>query len=464
MRPLVIASAALALLLAGCGGAEPGAGAQAAGFLPAETPLYAEIDASLDSSQWDDLNGLLERFPGSEQLVAELQKALTDEGLSRAELEAAFGDVVALAVLDAGDADETLVGLTRPDDGEALRAVLADQDVVYREVSGWTAFAQSQAVLDRLGGEGESLGESSRFTDAWDDLPAEALAKVFFDGRAVEDAAGQLGAGTAIPEGSRFETAVAAVAAEDDGVRVSAKAFGQEEPAPDLTFSEEVPGGAILFLNFHGSQGTFSGLEQLRSHPLLGQAVEGFERQLGVTVEDIVRLFEGEAALYVRPGVLVPEVTLVLEAEDEAAAGDTLDKLGQGVGRLLGGASTRPRTIDGVAATELNLGMFSLFYAVFDGRAVVTTLTTGIEDLREDGDRLADDGAFQDARDSAGGGDVVVYVDLDETLGLVERLAQLGEEEIPEHLRANLEPLRAFVVTAESGDDETSIDAFLSVD
>jgi hypothetical protein len=462
MRPLVVASMVLAL--AACGGSEPGAGGEAAALLPAETPLYVEVDSSLDSAQWDDLNGLLDRFPGRDRLVAELREALSEEGVTADEIDAAFGDVVAVAVLDFANAEETVVGLTQPDDAQALRDVLEEDELVIRDVGDWTAFAESETALDRLGGEGDSLADATRFADAWGELPDEALAKVFFDGRAVEAAAGQLGAGAALPTGSRFDAAVFALRAEDDGVRVEAKAFGQEESLPDLTFAEEVPAGAILFANFHGSQGGLSGIAELRSNPLLGGAIEQAEQQLGVTLEELARLFAGETALYVRPGVLIPEVTIVLEAEDEAQARGTLDKLAEGIGGLLGAGATRPQTIAGVEATELSLGMFSLYYAVFDGRAVVTTLPTGIEDLREDDNRLADDDAFADARDAAGEGDVVLFVDLDETVGLVERLAQLGEEEIPPDVRENLEPLRAFVVTAEGGDGETSIDAFLSLD
>ena len=451
------------LALAGCGGSEPGAAtSEAAGLLPAGTVVYAELDSSLDSSQWNDLNDLLDRFPGRDLLVAELQEALSEEGVTAERLDAAFGDVVALAVLDAADPDGTLVGLTQPDDAQALRDVFDEQELVYEDVAGWTAFSQSQAVLDRLGGDGGSLADAEPFADRWGELPGEALAKVYFDGRAAEEATKDLGA--AVPLGSGFDAAVFALAAEGDGVRLEAKAFGQEEALPDLTFADEVPGGAILFVNFHGSEGSLAGLEDLRSNPFLGKAIEQIEEQLGVTVEELGRLFEGETALYVRPAVLIPEVTLVLEAEDEARARDTLDRLAAGVGRLVGGQATRPRTIAGVEATELNLGMLSLYYAVFDGRAVVTTLPNGIAELRDDENRLADDDAFSDARELAGGGDVLLFVDLDETVGLIERIAQLGEEEIPDDVRANLEPLRAFVVTAEGSDDETSIEAFLSLD
>lgn len=457
--PIVLA----VFVLAGCGGAETTTSG-AADVLPANVSIYAEIDSNLDSGQWNQVEELLDRFPGRERLLAELRDSLQDEGLTREDLERAFGDVVALAVFDVSQAEETFVGLTQPDDDQALRDVFKEEDLVFREVGDWTAFAQSQAALDRLGGEGESLADADRFTDAWDELPEEALARVFLDGRAVEDAVKQAGLGAQIPQGSRFETAVAALAAEDDGARVTAKVLGQQQALPDLTFAEDVPAGAILFANFHGSQGTTEGIEQLRSNPFLGAALGQVEQQLGVTLEDVARLFEGEIAAYVRPGVVIPEVTLVLEARDEAQARQTLDRLGKGVGNLLGAGSTRQRTIAGVEATELSLGPVSIFYAVFDGRVVVTTLPAGIEDLREKENRLADDEAFKEARESAGEGDVVLFVDLDETVGLVERLAQLAEEDIPADVRENLEPLRAFVVTAEGGEGETTVDAFLSLD
>jgi hypothetical protein len=457
--PIVIA----VLALAGCGG-ETTTTSGAAEVLPADTALYAEIDSSLDSDQWNKVEELLDRFPGRERLLAELRASLEEEGLTREDLERAFGDVVALAVLDFAQAEDSFVGLTQPDDEKALRDIFEGDDLVFREVGDWTAFAQSESAFDRLSGEGQSLADAERFTNAWGELPEDALARIYVDGRAPEELTKGLGAELPIPESSRFESAVAALQAEDDGARLTAKALGQEQSLPDLTFADEVPAGAILFANFHGSQGTTSGLEQLRSNPFLGSALQEVEQQLGVTLEDVARLFEGEIAVYVRPGIVIPEVTLVLEAADEAQARRTLDRLGKGVGNLLGAGSTRPRTVAGVQATELDLGPVSLLYAVFDGRAVVTTLPVGIADLREEGDRLADDEAFRDARESAGGGDVVLFIDLDETVGLVERLAQLGEEEIPAEVRENLEPLRTFVVTAEGGDGETTIDAFLSLD
>lgn len=457
--PIVLAT----LILAGCGGGET-ATSGAADVLPANAPLYVEIDSNLDSDQWNQLEELLDRFPGRDRLVAELRDSLEEEGLTPQDLEAALGDVVALAVLDFARAEETFVGLTQPDDEQALRDLFEKEDLVFREVGDWTAFAESEAALDRLSGEGESLADAERFADAWGKLPESALAKVFFDGRAVEELVGQAGLGAELPEGSRFGTAVAAVVAEEDGTRITAVASDQERTFPDLTYAEDVPAGVILFANFHGSEGTTASIEQLRSNPFLGAALQQVEQQLGVTLEDVARLFEGEIAVYVRPGVVIPEVTLLLEAGDEAHARQTLDRLGEGVGGLLGAGSTRQRTIAGVQATELSLGPVSILYAVFDGRAVITTLPAGIEDLREERDRLADDDAFNDARESAGEGDVVLYVDLDETVGLVERLAQLAEDEIPAEVRENLEPLRAFVVTAESGDGETTIDAFLSLD
>ena len=69
--------------------------------------------------------------------------------------------------------------------------------------------------------------------------------------------------------------------------------------------------------------------------------------------------------------------------------------------------------------------------------------------------------------DAAGVGDdddVFLYVDMDEAYALAERVAQLADEPLPPHVRENLEPLRAVVVSGELGEDESRGSFFLAVD
>jgi hypothetical protein len=155
----------------------------------------------------------------------------------------------------------------------------------------------------------------------------------------------------------------------------------------------------------------------------------------------------------------------VLEVDDEEQARRTVDQLVDSAGEFLD-AEARPRTVGGVPATELDLGQFSILYATLDGRLVVTSQASGIEALTEDGDRLVDEERYKDSVEAAGVPDdenVTVWVDLEETFGLIETLAQLGDEPLPPDARANIEPLRAIVVSASSSFEEGSMRLFLHV-
>jgi hypothetical protein len=111
-------------------------------------------------------------------------------------------------------------------------------------------------------------------------------------------------------------------------------------------------------------------------------------------------------------------------------------------------------------------GRFSIFYAAFDGKLVVTSSQTGITALRESGARLASDSAFKDATSSAGmpsSNSGFVYVNLKDSIPAIESLAQLSGQTIPSSVGGNLSPLRAFVAYGRSSGSEASFTAFLQV-
>jgi hypothetical protein len=475
---LLLLATTAALLAAGCGGGGDDGGSatgteSAATLAPATTALYLSVDTDFESAQWDQLNDLLDRFPARDRLVDLIQGGLADEDLDfERDIKPALGPTVELVVRDFEE--EQVYGLTKPRDKDKFEQLLAksDEPIVTREIEGWTVVAESEAVLDRVEQEADeqSLADSDRFSDAMDRLPDEALVKLFVNGERATEALREVQPSTTIPERfGRFVAASLAVEAEENGLRVSgfARTEGGEVDPPELgALVEDVPAGAYAFLNFHGYDGQLKLTEQLRTAPELQDVIAQAERFLGVTIDDVTTLFNQEGILYVRPGALIPEVTLVLEVDDEQAALRTVDRLAERATGL-GATAPRSRTIGDVRAKELNFGQFSVLYAAFDGRLVVTTQADGIADLRGDGDKLVDEGRYEDALDAAGlepDEEVVLYVDLQKASDIAAQLADLAEEPLPDDVRANLEPLRSLIAGGQFGKEDSTFDLFLQVE
>jgi hypothetical protein len=227
-----------------------------------------------------------------------------------------------------------------------------------------------------------------------------------------------------------------------------------------------VPADAYAFLSFHGYDGQLRVTDFLRDtpeiQPFLGQA----EQFLGVTLDDLSTLFNQEGILYARPGTLIPEITLVLEVSDEQKAVSTVDRLAQRATGL-GATPPRSRSIGDVQAKELSFGQFSLLYAAFDGRLVLTTQADGIAQLDGGGDKLVDGDRYQDALEAAGveeDEDVSFYFDLQKTVDIAEQLAQLADEPLPSEVRENLEPLRSLIASAKIGKEDSTYRLFVEVE
>src|SRR5688500_9992146 len=163
--------AALALLLAGCGGSKNTAVAGAsdvAAIVPADAPVLIAFETDPESEQWRQAEQLLERFPGKDELFEDLSSELSDEGLSvEDDLLPALGDDTYVALLDLDEEAEPVL-ITKPRDAQKLEELLkeSDEPTATRVVDGWTLVADSEAVLDRFGAEGDRLDDSDWFADA----------------------------------------------------------------------------------------------------------------------------------------------------------------------------------------------------------------------------------------------------------------------------------------------------------
>ena len=224
-----------------------------------------------------------------------------------------------------------------------------------------------------------------------------------------------------------------------------------------------MPGDAFAFLDFNG-KGTTDQLEQLKSNPQAAAALAQVQRQLGVTVDQLVSLLGGEVAFYARPRIGIPELTLALAPQDASAALATLDKLAARLAAMSGGKVVSG-TQGGHAVKTIDLGQFQIHYGSVDGKVLITSGVSGIADYGS-GEQLADSADFKEAKDAAGMPDStggVIYLDLKDALPLIEGFASLVGPEPAGSTTDNLRPLRSFLAWSSASGDTRTFDAFLEI-
>jgi hypothetical protein len=493
VRALMTLAAGLAVAAgaAGCGGGTAAVGGEAASIVPAEAAVYVSGNTDFESEEWQQAEALVRKFPDGEGAIGELLSQFeSEQGVSFEEdVKPALGPEVAVVVLDVTQNDAAVVGLTQPRDQAKFEELLnlGDEPAVSEQVDGWAVFSDKQESIDsfKAARGGATLADSEAFDDTMSGLK-DGLVSVYVNGdafRTLAETSPDLSQSDleALLPGGKIPSLGAVVHAEDDGARLDGNAvFGGDLAESGLAGSPyeaelpgEVPSGVLFYLSFNDLESQFSKLRDS-----LAQLQPEFESQLGMAEgmlgvsleEDIGPLFAGESALYVRRGSPIPEITLLTEVEDEARAVATLDQLVEGVGGFAPVPLDEPTTTEvaGVQVRELQVAPFvSLLYGAFDGRLVVTTARQGIVDLREDGDRFADDEAFQEAKEKAGLPDETVgwgYVNLADALPLLFDYSGLADEDVPPEVRANTEPLRSLVFYSTTDGSRARFSLFLGVD
>jgi hypothetical protein len=482
---LLLSCLALALGVVGCGSDEQSGLPAGAELVPAQTVLFVAINTDFDSGQWEAAGNLLDKFPDGDKLRSMIFDALSDEGIDLDDdVKPAVGPQVNVALLDAAD-EKSFVGFTQPRDADKLRALLekSGDEFFYREVGGWTAFATDEKYLDALdvATPGGSLASDSRFAEAMGHVADDALLRVYFNGPAADtgvtaSAGFDLEALAELLPGGTVPWVAASVSVEDGGGRMDgAIGFaGDPEgfvgPSYEAALTDVAPAGALAYVSFKDLEGQLSKLRDAFSQiePEIERDIGRFENELGVSLEeDIGPLFAGEGALYVRQGLFIPEVTLLLEVEDEANAMQVIDSLVAGSREFL--PLGEPQTVDigGVEARQLDIEPpVSLFYAAFDGHLVVTSQRAGITALQEDGDRLSGDDRFEQALGDAGMPDETTgfaYVNLKDTIPYVLDLVGSGQD-VPEEVDRNLEPLDHVVIYSTRDGNTVEFSGFLAID
>lgn len=464
---LVAVLSTLVLVASGCGGETAGAGeAGAAELLKTGALVYWETESDPESGQWQQAKELLERFPDGEKWLAELRKSFEEDSkVTWEEVKGALGDKLAVAVYARSTTDVNVVGLLNPYDPDKTTELVnranaesePDDRIVVRKVDGWLALSNEDASIDAaLKGEGDdALSGVQRFQDAMEELPDDALSRAYLDVAAALDVFGGVA-----PEATQsfrmlgldqIDFAGAWVKAREDGAELAGVLSG--EGADKLLGAADeyssalldlVPADAFAFATFQG-QGLTEQFEAFQGNPLYGMALRDFEQEAGVNLEELVRLFEGEVAFYAAPGSPVPELTLLLDADDLAQARQAADRLLRSLASRAGAEVTE----DGDVTTAVFEG-FTVNVGTVDSTLVITTTKDAIARLGE-GEKLADSDRYRNALEAAGAPDQytgLLYVDLAQTIELIMGFASSSGETVPSEITRNLDPLRSVVAYA----------------
>jgi hypothetical protein len=465
--PLVLAAA----LVAGCGSGSSsrveqaeavGASTGGAQVAPKSAAFLLRLNTAFDSQAWTALSALLDKFPDGEKLFAGLSSESVD---FERDVKPALGpetDVVALAGEDLSKG--TFVALTQPKDEAKLDALLAkgEDKSVSEQIEDWRVIADTREAVDafKQARNGGALADSEEYRAATQDLPGDALATFYLDGSVLERAiAKETKTGTAgpVPGVGRLGWLAGALAGREEGLALDLRLHGDEIEATPFSaeLPNEVPAGASIFVDFHGLDAT---LDELKRLPALSAQLGQATKALGPLIDEVIGLFKGEGAFFARPG---PEYTLVLKVADEDGARATLDKLG-----TLAGAATQRSPeqvgVDGIPASRLSIGNATVYYAVFDGKVVVTNATSAIRALKT-GPYLAGSQEWRDAVAAAAMPDEtagIFYADVKQLLPLVQGLSK---EPLSVQARRNLEALSTSLLYGSVDGTVYAIKGFISV-
>jgi hypothetical protein len=473
----------LVLVAAGCGGEDVGVGeTSGAELLKPGALVYWETVSDPDSDQWQQVEDLLKRFPDGERWIAELRREIESDGKVTWErdIKPALGDRAVVAVYARSTTDVSFVGMTNPEDPnktialvEKLNETDEGDDAVTRVVDDWVLIFDKEASIDAAlkGDSGQALADAEGFKSALEELPDDALTRVYFDPAAAMDALANLD-----PESGQafrmlgldgLDFAGAWAKAKDDGAEIAAalsgegadRLLGTGDPYSSKLL-DRVPADAFAFYSFRGD-GVKRQLERFQGNPLYAMGLREFENELGVKVADLVGLFEGEVAFFARQAAPIPELTLLLDAANPTEARQSAARLLTTLAERAGGEVTQ----DGDITTAIFEG-FTVNLGSAEGLIVLTTSKDAIADVRGDGERLGDADRYKDALEAAGAPDEytgLMYVDLTEAIDLIMGFASSSGEDVPAEVRRNLEPLRSIVAFGEEDGSLSSSLVFLEI-
>jgi hypothetical protein len=484
-------------------------------LFPAYPDLLSELRESLDGEDVDFERDVLPLLGDraavavtSLDAVGEVAEVATTSTPDPEAAGAAAGEAVgesALGVVDIADGAraevEALITRTgaRPDGEIEGASVFLDPDGDDTTVVGVTD--QVLLVADRredlaaaleanaAGGEA-TLAGTDAFTDTLGKLPDEVFGLTYVDVGAIVQAGGE-----AVPQELQFGSlgdlqeghVGAAVIAEPEGLRIKGVATGVSAYENITTFSPSLianaPADSLAYAEISDISGLIRGeLDAFRAtaDPEAIEQIDAFAQAipeiLGITVDQLAALGEGQQALIAVPGASpaqMPGIAVLSRVEDGAQATATLDGIREATPALLGilggsepgaapGLWTPVPLGDGLRGWQLPLGEdVSIVYAVQGDLVVLGSSRQAVTAVLDPATNLGEAPAYAAA--TAGMPDAVTSVAWLNIRAITGAAAAQGAfDEAPPESRANLRPLRN-VVYWDAGGDEPAFEAFITI-
>jgi Protein of unknown function (DUF3352) len=431
----VAGAAAVALVAAGCGSSSVAGSTSlggAASIAPSNAVAFVAVDSDVSSGQWSEVDSLLGKFPAHDQLLANLRKSFEQKTkLSWADdVKPALGSELDLIALPGKQPQ--LVGLTQGGDKAKLDALLPklDKNAVSMQIDGWTAFASTQKALDAVSSATTKLSDNNTYQSAIAKLAGDALVRAYANGTEAQQLLASLGSQTPSVSTPPFAWASADLVASGDGLRLNGYSHdaSQQGVVPRLQTTpptpyasalvDEIPAGALLVADFPITPGEF----QYSDTSKLPKSLQAFLRTAPTFLAELDNVFGGETALYVRPGLPIPEITIVTQPNDtqeaEQTLADVLKTLRQAGGSVGG----------------INLANVPIVHAAVGGQLIISTSQQGIADFRSAGAKLSSDPSFTAAQKAASMPAQTtgfLYVNLATALPIVQAVAPLLGLKLP---------------------------------
>ena len=384
-------------------------------LVPPDALLYAHLSTSKGRTQDARLLALAGRFTAVRERVPALAMALTPSagGLDYArDIRPWLGDEVALALLDGGSAGPEPLLLAAVDDRAAARRALsklgarpsgthAGTQLLSLPPRATAAFTGEHVVIgpeaavtgaiDRAGEDGPpSLADGRVFRRASEDREGAASLELFATTpglrRLLDGATGLAGTAGRLLLSPRLEGVHAQVAADERGLRATARVLrapgGGSPAAFEPKLAGRVPADAAGMVALPGVDALAAIAERAGGAAFVNGLEEALPAAAGIELEDLLEPLGDEAVLSVRSAEAAPIFTLAARTRDAASTRESLARLQGTVSDRLGAGPFEQRELRGADAFTLRVTPeLEPSYAVSKGTVVASTAESGLEQL-----------------------------------------------------------------------------------